>query len=113
MRTHRSHIHWLAYMLHRTSGLALVLFLPIHFYVLSLAITNPKSLDGLLLWAENPWVKATEFGLVLLLGIHFFGGLRIMALEFLPWTSRQKTLLAAVFAGSFIAAFSFLLGALQ
>ena len=71
IRPHRSHPLWLAYILHRLSGLALAIFLPAHFYVLSLALTAPKSLDGFLHWADEPLVKVAEFGLVFLLAVHY------------------------------------------
>ena len=73
---HRSHPLWYAFALHRVSGLALALFLPAHFYVLSLALTEPSMLDGFLQWSEQPIVKVAEFGLIFLLAVHFFGGLQ-------------------------------------
>ena len=94
MRPHRQQPLYLAFLLHRFSGVALALFLPFHFWVLSYALTSPDKLDGFLSWAELPLVKFAEFGLVFLLAIHIFGGLRLMALEFLPWSPRQKTLVA-------------------
>lgn len=111
LKPHRKHPLWLAYMLHRLSGLALGLFLPAHFYVLSLALTQPERLDGFLRFAENPLVKVAEFGLVFLLAVHFFGGLRLLALEFLPWSAGQKTLAAATIAGAFLISGTFLLRA--
>ena len=39
IRPHRTHPLWFAFLLHRLSGLGLALFLPIHFYMLSLAIS--------------------------------------------------------------------------
>ncbi len=111
VRPHRRHPLWLAYMLHRLSGLALALFLPVHLYVLALALTHPARLDAFLAFAENPVVKLMEFGLVFLLAVHFFGGLRLLALEFLPWSARQKTLAAASVAGAFLISGSFLLRA--
>ena len=107
---HRSHPLWYAFALHRVSGLALALFLPAHFYVLSLALTQPSKLDGFLQWSEQPLVKFAEFGLIFLLAVHFFGGLRLLALEFLPWSSKQKSLAAFALAGSFFVSCSFLLG---
>ena len=109
---HRGHPLWLAYMLHRLSGLALAIFLPAHFYVLSLALTAPKDLDGFLHWADEPLVKVAEFGLVFLLAVHFFGGLRLMAFELLTWTKDQKTWAAASVAFAFMVAGSFLLRAI-
>lgn len=111
MKTHRNHPLWLAYFLHRLSGLALAIFLPLHLYVLSLAITAPERLDYFLAFANNPLVKMMEFGLVFLLAVHFFGGLRLLALEFLPWPPRQKTLAAATLAGAFLVSGCFLLRA--
>ena len=39
-------------------------------------------------------MKFAETMLVLLLAAHLTGGLRLLALEFLPWRGWQKTLLA-------------------
>ena len=109
---HRKHGLWLAFALHRFSGVALALFLPIHFYVLSLALNEPERLDGFLRWSEQPLVKAAEFGLIFLLAVHIFGGLRLMALEWLPWSSKQKSLAAAAVAGALFVSGGFLLSAM-
>ncbi len=103
---------WIAYLLHRLSGLLLVLFLPFHFYVLSLAVRDSERLDTFLALTGQPLVKFAEFGLVFLLAVHLFGGLRIMALEFLAWNETQKTLAAASIAISFAVATLFLLRAI-
>jgi fumarate reductase subunit D len=103
---------WYAYLLHRISGIALALFLPLHFYVLSLALTDRDRLDAMLIWTDRPLVKAAEFGLVFLLAVHFFGGLRLLAMEFLPWSDNQKTYAAAAAALAFLISSSFLLNAI-
>ena len=74
---------WFAYFLHRVSGLLLVLFLPLHFWILSLALNDADRLDTFLDLTAQPLVKLAEFGLVFLLAAHLFGGIRILALEFL------------------------------
>ncbi len=112
IRPHRSHPLWLAFIVHRISGLALALFLPVHFWVLSLMLTDRERLDGFLLLTENAVVKLAEFGLVFLLAVHIFGGLRLLALEFLPWTSRQKTAAAAAVGVSILVSGTFLLQAI-
>jgi fumarate reductase subunit D len=112
IKPHRNQPLWYAYILHRISGIVLAIFLPAHFYILGLALNNPESLDGMLLWAENPIVKFAEFGLVFLLAVHLFGGLRLLALEFLVWEPRQKTLAAAAVATAFFVALIFLLRAI-
>ena len=81
--------YWVA-IVHRVSGIALALFLPWHFWVLGRAL----ELDDFLKWTEQPLVKAAEWGLVVLLAAHLGGGLRVLALEFLPWTDWQKALTA-------------------
>ena len=108
IRPHRNQPLWFAFLLHRLSGLGLALFLPAHFYVLGLALTDTAALDGLLKWTENPLVKFTEGGLVFLLAVHIFGGLRLLALEFLPWSPRQKTYAALATAVAFFVASGFL-----
>ena len=110
--TSRAHPLWLAYVLHRLSGLALALFLPLHFWVLSLAMTDPARLDGFLLLTEARALKLAEFGLVFLLAVHMFGGLRLMAMEWLPWSASQKTLAALASALSVLIALLFLLKAI-
>ena len=107
----RAHPLWLAYMLHRISGLALALFLPLHFWVLAMAMTDPSKLDAFLGLTESFFVKVVEFGLVFLLAVHMFGGLRLMAMEWLPWSPSQKTLAATAAAASFFIASLFFLKA--
>jgi len=111
-RTHRGHPLWFAYALHRVSGLALALFLPAHFYLLSLALAKPERMDHFLSFADNPLVKIAEFGLVFGLAVHMFGGLRLMAMEWLPWSENQKTLAASAVAVSFLISGTFLLQAI-
>ena len=108
----RTHALWLAYMLHRLSGLALALFLPLHFWVLGMALNDADRLDSFLSITANPMVKLAEFGLVFLLAVHFFGGLRLLVLEFLPWPAPHKTLAAGAVAVSFLVGGTFLMQAL-
>jgi fumarate reductase subunit D len=90
----RSHPTYLAFVVHRVSGLLLALFLPLHFWALGSAITGEARLEGFLRWADNPLVKVAETVLVVLLAAHLAGGLRVMALEFLGWRARQKDMVA-------------------
>lgn len=112
IRPHQGQPLWIAFVVHRISGLGLAIFLPFHFYLLGLALNDTKTMDELLRWSEYPMVKFAEFGLVFLLALHLFGGLRLLALELLPWNDRQKTLAAIAVAASFLLACSFLLRAL-
>ena len=111
MKPHRNHPLWFAFALHRASGLLLALFLPAHFWVLSYALNDAAALDGFLKWTDYTIVKIAEFGLVFLLAVHMFGGLRLMALEWLPWSPRQKTYAAGAVAVSFCLSTMFFLSA--
>ncbi len=110
-KPHRKNILWIAFLIHRISGVALSLFLPIHFYVLSQALNFPDVLEGFIKWTDLLIVKFFEFGLVFLLTLHFFGGIRLLAVEFLPWSSKQKTMVAFVLASSIFVSTAFFLSA--
>jgi fumarate reductase subunit D len=85
--------YWV-FMVHRLSGIALAVFLPLHFW----ALGNALQLDSFLAWTEQPLVKAGEWAIVVALAAHLGGGLRVLALEFLPWRDWQKGLAAAAAA---------------
>lgn len=102
----------LAHILHRLSGLALALFLPLHFWVLGLAMRDTDRLDSFLALTQRPLVKAAEVVLVFLLAVHLFGGLRLMALDWLGWRPGQKTAAAVAAALGCAAAGLFLLRAI-
>ena len=91
--------HW-AFLVHRVSGVLLALFLPGHFVALGAALEGEVAMDAFLAWTQQPLVKVAEWGIVLLLGAHLTGGLRILALEFLPWRDWHKTLAALAAGGS-------------
>jgi fumarate reductase subunit D len=112
IRHARAHPLWLAFILHRLSGIALALFLPVHFWVMSQALTRPDTLDRFLRFADDPLVKLAEFGLVFLLSVHLFGGLRLLAMEFLPWSHAQKTMAAAAVGVSLFVSGTFFLQAI-
>ncbi|WP_187428899.1 hypothetical protein ROLI_016450 [Roseobacter fucihabitans] len=109
MKPARAHPLWFAFVLHRVSGLALALFLPVHFWVLSYALTQPEKLNRFLNFADQPFVKLAEFGLVFFLAVHIFGGLRLMAMEWLPWSAPQKTLAAGAVSIAFLISGTFFL----
>ena len=95
-------------MVHRVSGFLLALFLPLHFSVLSLAIRDEAAFAGVLVWSERPSVKLAEALLVALLAVHLAGGLRLLAMEFLPWPEWQRNAVALAFAAALAAGLGFL-----
>ncbi|MGH7061218.1 MAG: succinate dehydrogenase, cytochrome b556 subunit, partial [Stellaceae bacterium] len=93
---------FVAAMLHRLSGIALAIFLPLHFLALATALNGAKALDNFLALTRQPLVMISECGIVVALAIHMTLGLRVLAIEFFDF--REKTLavlstcLAAVLA---------------
>src|SRR5690606_24290059 len=81
----RKHASWLAFGVHRLSGILLTVFLPFHFWTLGLALESEAALDGALAWYEAPVFKAGEWLLVFLLAVHAMGGVRMLLIEFKPW----------------------------
>jgi len=96
--------YWV-FVVHRVSGIALALFLPVHFWALGKGL----EMDAFLKWAEQPLVKFAEWGLVVLLAAHLGGGVRVLALEFLPWRDWQKGLAAGAAAIALAAGLAFAL----
>jgi fumarate reductase subunit D len=97
------HTGTLAAFVHRVSGVLLALFLPVHFYAIGTTLESAAAFDALLVWTQYPLIKFGEWGIVVLLAAHLGGGLRVLALEFLPWRDWQKSLLACA-AGAALAA---------
>ncbi|HXZ49256.1 MAG TPA: hypothetical protein VEG27_09550 [Usitatibacter sp.] len=107
LRPARNHPAWWAFLVHRASGVALALFLPAHFWALGTALEGEARLDAFLRWADRPVVVAAEWALVTLLAAHLAGGLRLLALEFLPWREWQKALAAVAAAFAVLAGLVF------
>jgi fumarate reductase subunit D len=84
---------WLAHV-HRASGVALAVFLPLHFW----ALADALQLDSFLAWTQQPLVKLGEWAIVVALAAHLAGGLRVLAIEFLDWHEWQKSLAAVAAA---------------
>ena len=99
----RQHSSYWAFIVHRVSGIALAAFLPLHFWTLG------SALQGSLAWTEQPMVRLGEWLIVVALAAHLGGGLRVLALEFLPWRDWQKGLAAAAAAVTIAAGLTFAL----
>lgn len=105
----RNHAAYWAFLVHRFSGLALALFLPAHFLALGHAIQGEASLDGFLKLADNPLFKAGEWGLVILLSLHLVGGVRLLLIEFKPWSGLRKDWVALSLGAGLCTGLAFML----
>lgn len=96
-RASRAHPGFLAAMVHRLSGLALAIFLPLHFLSLGLAF-EAETFGAFVAWTNQPLVKVSEALLVAALAVHFAGGLRLLAVEFFGLTRAQALWITCAFA---------------
>jgi fumarate reductase subunit D len=92
----RAHAHpaWWAFLVHRLSGLGLALFLPLHFWVLGEALLGAAALARSIRLVDQPLFKLAEWSLVVLLSLHLVGGVRLLLIEFGPWTGPRKNWIA-------------------
>lgn len=84
---------FLAAVLHRLSGIALAIFLPMHFIALGTALSGADALQSFLSLTNNWPVKIAEWGMVSALALHMALGLRVLAIE---WFSFRGATAAVV-----------------
>jgi len=86
---------FVAAMLHRLSGIALAIFLPLHFLALATALNGAKALDAFLAVTRQPVVAFAGAGIVVALAIHLTLGLRVLAIEFFDFRETTLAVLSA------------------
>jgi succinate dehydrogenase subunit D len=100
---------FLAAMLHRLSGIALAIFLPMHFVALGMALGGADSLQSFLGVTHNLFVRVAEWGLVTALGLHMALGIRVLAIEWLAMQARGAIVVSWCVACSVTVGLLFLL----
>lgn len=80
-----------AWILHRLTGLGLVAYLIIHVWGLR-ALTDPEAFNALIAGYHSPIFKLGEFLLLIGVAYHALNGLRIVLIDFLGWSPKQKRL---------------------
>jgi fumarate reductase subunit D len=101
---------YLAAVVHRVSGIALAVFLPMHFLALGLAL-DAERFDAFLHWTDHPVLKLAEALLVAAFAVHMAGGLRLLAIEVFGVMATGANWIAAAFGFGLAAGLLFLLGA--
>jgi fumarate reductase subunit D len=100
---------FLAAMLQRLSGIALAVFLPMHFIALGTALGGADALQSFLGVTHNGFVRIAEWGLVTALGLHMALGIRVLAIEWLAVQERGAVVVSACVACSVTVGLLFLL----
>ena len=85
---------FVAALLHRLSGLALAIFLPVHFVALATALRGADALDSFLAVTHHPVIKFAELAIVAALALHLTLGLRVLAIELLPIRERTAAMVS-------------------
>lgn len=109
----RRHAAYWAFLMHRLSGLGLALFLPLHFWALGQAITGAAALETFLRFTDQPLFKFAEWGLVVLLSLHLMCGLRLLLIEFQPWSGLRKNWISGALAFSLASGMAFALALIR
>jgi fumarate reductase subunit D len=100
---------FVAAMLHRLSGIALAIFLPLHFLALGTALNGADALDSFLALTRQPVVAVLEWSIVVTLAIHMTLGLRVLAVEFFDFHEKTLAALSACVAAAFAIGLIFML----
>jgi succinate dehydrogenase / fumarate reductase cytochrome b subunit len=87
-----------SWLLHRVTGVALVVYLVPHFVTIHSARDGREALNAVLGWYAGPLIAATEWVLVLGVAFHLFNGLRIIAVDFFDLSHTQRALFWCVMA---------------
>ena len=101
---------FVAALLHRLSGVALAIFLPMHFVALGTALGGADALQKFLGLTHNWFVRVSEWGLVTALALHMALGLRVLMIEWLSIRGRSAVVISGCVAGSLGVGLLFLLG---
>lgn len=80
-----------AWALHRLTGVGLVVYLIIHVWGLK-SLSNPETFNALIAKYHSPIFKVGEFLLLVGVAYHAMNGLRIVLIDFLGWSPKQKKL---------------------
>ncbi|MDI9335312.1 MAG: succinate dehydrogenase, cytochrome b556 subunit [Cytophagales bacterium] len=93
---------YIAFWIHRISGLLLALFMPFHFLALAQALQGETALEGFIRWTDAGIFKFAEWGLVILLAAHLVGGMRLLLIEFGTWQGLRNGWVVAMLAASLL-----------
>lgn len=80
-----------AWLMHRLTGVGLVVYLVIHVWGLK-ALTDREAFNALIAKYHAPIFKVGEFLLLAAVAYHAMNGLRIVLIDFLGWSPNQKRL---------------------
>ena len=93
---------FISFALRRFTGVALVLYLFMHIWVIGSVNSGPEAFDARLEFFQSPIFKLLEIGLLAAVVYHAFDGIRLIIVHYLEVTEYRKSLFYAAFAVSAI-----------
>lgn len=88
---------FISFVLRRFTGIALVIYLAMHIWVIGSAIQGPETFDARLNVVQSPIFKLLEILLLAAVVYHAFDGLRLLIVHYFKVTEYRKSLFWAAF----------------
>jgi succinate dehydrogenase / fumarate reductase cytochrome b subunit len=88
---------FISFFLRRLTGVALVLYLFTHMWVIGSALGGPSTFDARLAMVQTPLFKVAEVALLAAVVYHAFDGLRLLLVNWFNITDYRKSLFYAAF----------------
>jgi succinate dehydrogenase / fumarate reductase cytochrome b subunit len=89
---------FISFLFRRISGVALVLYLFTHMWVIGSAMQGPEVFDRRLAAVQTPLFKLAEIALLAAVVYHGFDGIRLLIVHYFNVTEYRKSLFYAMFA---------------
>jgi succinate dehydrogenase / fumarate reductase cytochrome b subunit len=103
---YKGHEGQYSWLLHRVTGVAIILFLFAHVVDTAVVGWGPEAYDRVASVYHHPFIRLLELGLVAAVLYHSFNGVKIMLVDFFPGLTRHIRALdiatALLFVGSMI-----------
>ncbi len=89
---------FISFLLRRFTGMALVLYLFLHMWVIGSVNSGPEVFDARLNLVQTPFFKLAEIALLAAVVYHAFDGVRLLLVHYFDVTDYRKSMFYAVFA---------------
>jgi succinate dehydrogenase / fumarate reductase cytochrome b subunit len=91
---------FIGFLLRRITGVALVLYLAAHMWVIGSANGGPELFNARLALVQTPFFKLAEIALLAAVVYHAFDGIRLLIVHYFDVTEYRKSLFYAAFVVS-------------
>jgi succinate dehydrogenase / fumarate reductase cytochrome b subunit len=88
---------FISFLLRRVTGIALVLYLFVHMWVIGSALQGAQVFDTRLAAVQTPFFKIAEVALLAAVFYHAFDGLRLLLINWFKVTDYRRSLFYAAF----------------